>query len=282
MGTLSMNPFARPLGDRAARRVPQVAVRRFRVLQLNMQFGQIWDPQAPDEAPVDLSRCIAAIKECDADVIILQEVESVGPRGQRSEPPRNYLTLCEALRPMHGVFGYPPFSERELPFGIGLAMFSREPWKDSFERILPPADIRFNFEGRETSPTARLLIGATTTVGGIELRVLNTHLQAYFMIGATSEQHPEQRSVVEDVLRSSHLPTIIGGDFNLGPGENLVQQFGRIGFRTSQDSAVTWKRRPYVTDHVFFGPSFRCLDSRVMPTDASDHDRLVVDLEVHR
>ena len=47
----------------------------FRVLQFNMQFGQIWDDTYPDRAPIRLEQTVAEIRRHDADYILLQEVE---------------------------------------------------------------------------------------------------------------------------------------------------------------------------------------------------------------
>lgn len=252
---------------------------RFTVLQFNMQFGQVWDAGDPDRAPVDLGATIAEIRDADADLVLLQEVEHVLPGGRRPEPPANYPRLQEALPQWHSVFAYPPASERELPFGIGLAIFSKTPLTGFVSRPLPAADIEFEFDGRQTSPTERLVIGATTVIDGRVLRIFNTHLQAYFMIGATSEDFPEQRQVVESMLRESLGPTIIGGDFNLGPGETLVRQYELAGFRTCQQERPTWKRRPYTTDHIFHSRELRCAQVAVRSTNASDHDTVLATLE---
>lgn len=48
---------------------------RFRVLQFNMQFGQMWNDVYPDRAPVRLSETLAEVRRHDADIILLQEVE---------------------------------------------------------------------------------------------------------------------------------------------------------------------------------------------------------------
>jgi endonuclease/exonuclease/phosphatase family metal-dependent hydrolase len=253
---------------------------RFKVLQFNMQFGQTWDAARPDDAPVDLARTVAAIRGAEADIVLLQEVEPVGAKGSRREPAPNHALLARELAPMHSVFAYPPFNERELPFGIGLAIFSRHPLRDFVQRPLPAADLEFKFNGTPTSPTDRLLIGATTEIGGQAVRVFNTHLQAYFMIGATSDDYPEQRRIVESVLREERGPALIGGDFNLGPGETLVPQFERAGYRTAQNASTTWKRRPYITDHLFYNRSLKCVAAAVQPTDASDHDMLVAEFEL--
>ena len=61
----------------------------FRVLQFNMQFGQVWDDKDPDHAPFDLDLTIGEIRRHDADIILLQEVEQARPGGAQAEPPPN-------------------------------------------------------------------------------------------------------------------------------------------------------------------------------------------------
>jgi endonuclease/exonuclease/phosphatase (EEP) superfamily protein YafD len=46
-----------------------------------------------------------------------------------------------------------------------------------------------------------------------------------------------------------------------------------------QDKEITWRRRPYVLDHVFHNAALRCLGHQVVPTPASDHHALVADFE---
>jgi endonuclease/exonuclease/phosphatase family metal-dependent hydrolase len=66
---------------------------RIRVLQFNMQFGQIWDDTYPDRAPVNLDATLAEIRGHDADVVMLQEVEQAKPGGVQVQPPPNYTRL---------------------------------------------------------------------------------------------------------------------------------------------------------------------------------------------
>ena len=47
----------------------------FRVIQFNMQFGQIWDETYPDRAPIRLESTLEEIRSHNPDVILLQEVE---------------------------------------------------------------------------------------------------------------------------------------------------------------------------------------------------------------
>ena len=253
---------------------------RFRVLQFNMQFGQIWDDTWPDRAPIQLESTLAEIQQHDADVIMLQEVEQAVPGGGQRQPPPNYTRLRAALADYDAWFSYPKSDPRELPFGIGLAIFSRTRLRDTMRLDLPSPPIEFDFFGKKTTPTDRLFIGAKTTVLGREVQLYNTHLLAFFMLGSSSEMNPIQRNLIAAQLgRVNGTPTILTGDFNASKHESLVAQFAGCGFNTVQDAAVTWRRRPYVLDHIFFNAPLRCVAHRVAPTPASDHHVLVADFE---
>lgn len=251
----------------------------FRVLQFNMQFGQIWDDTYPDRAPIRLEASVEEIRRHDADLIMLQEVERALPGGVQFQPPPNYTRLREALPGYDSWFSYPRADPRELPFGIGLAIFSRTPLRDTARLDLPSPPIEFDFFGEKKTPTDRVLIGARTTVQGRELQLMNTHLLAFFMLGSSSATNPVQRTLVAEQLAQCTGPTLLTGDFNVSRHESLVAQFAERGFRTVQQSEVTWRRRPYVLDHIFYNAPLRCLRHAVQPTPASDHHTLVADFE---
>lgn len=249
----------------------------FRVLQFNMQFGQGWDDARPDDGPIDLDATLAEIRRHEADLIMLQEVEHARPGGEQLEPPPNYTRLRAGLAGYHGCFAYPRADPRELPFGIGLAIFSRAPLHDFLRLDLPSPAIEFDFYGTRTTPTDRVLIGAKTTVLGREVQLFNTHLLAFFMLGAQSTAHPWQRNIVADQLSASRGPTLLTGDFNVSHHQSLVAQFGARGFSTVQDREVTWRRRPYVLDHIFYNAPLRPIRHEVVPTRSSDHHLLIAD-----
>jgi len=251
----------------------------FKVLQFNMQFGQSWDDAYPDHAPVNLDLTIAEIRSHDADIILLQEVEQAWPGGAQTDPPPNYTWLRGALRGYDGYFSYPKADPRELPFGIGLAIFSRTPLRERLRMDLPSPPVEFEFKGRKTTPTDRLLIGASTMIGRRQLRVFNTHLLAFFMLKAGSEGNAGQRRRVVDQLKDSQGPTLLGGDFNVSKHQSLVRQFGRAGYKTVQSKSITWRRRPYVLDHIFHSRHLRPVRHAVKPTPASDHHVLVAEFE---
>ncbi len=249
----------------------------FRVLQFNMQFGQIWDDAYPDHAPIRLEDTLTEIQSHNADIVMLQEVEHASPGGTQPPLPPNYTWLKDRLKDYHGYFAYPKADPRELPFGIGLAIFSRTPLRDTLRVDLPSPPVEFDFFGEKKTPTDRILIGATTTINGRDLRVLNTHLLAFFMLKTSSENHIDQRKLVEEQLRRCSGPTILTGDFNVSKHQSLIKQFAEAGFDTVQDKEITWRRRPYVLDHIFYNRQLKPVAWKVKPTMASDHHALTAD-----
>ena len=243
----------------------------FSALTFNMQNGQVWDEENPDEAEVSLARAIAFLRGQNADVIFLQEVERGYDGGKQVEPPPHYERLKRDLAGYDSVFGYPRPNRMEIPFGLGLAIFSKTPLRNFFRRDLPPAEIAFEFGGVMRKPSHRLMICVETEIEGHALRLINTHLQAFFMINASSNDHHTQRDRVEVELRKCSGATLLGGDFNCAPGETLIEQFKRAGFYPSQNTEVTWRRMPFVIDHIFHNYALRLEACAVIPTPASDH-----------
>lgn len=243
----------------------------FSALTFNIQNGQGWDDSRPDDLPVNLDETIAFLRGQDADIVFLQEVEKGYEGGKQVDPPPHYEILRRALPGYDSVFSYPIPNPVEIPFGLGLAIFSKTPLRN-FQRInLPPAEVDFEFAGVPRKPSHRLLITADTDLEGHTVRLLNVHLQAFFMIKTTSNQHRAQRDMVEKELRETAGPILLGGDFNCAPGEDVVAQFEKAGFRPSQNEEVTWRRMPMVLDHIFYNAPFRLERCEVIPTLASDH-----------
>ena len=249
----------------------------FRVLQYNMQFGQRWEAERPDHAPIDLEGTIAELRSHAADVILLQEVERAQPGGVQIEPPPHYQRLRAAFPDYHGTFAYPRADPRELPFGIGLAILSRTPLRDVFRLDLPSPAIEFTFEGGMRTPTDRLLVGARTAIAGRDVHLFNTHLLAFFMLNASSEIHGEQRRLVAQRIAGVRGPAVLAGDFNVSRHASLVEQMDQVGFRSVQTTEPTWWRRPLVLDHIFHNQDLRCVRRQVVKSTASDHLPVVAD-----
>ena len=253
---------------------------RFKILQFNMQFGQPWDDTYPDHAPIRIQGTVKEIRSHDADIVMLQEVEQTLSGGVQAQPPPHYTRLRKEFPDYDGSFSYPKSDERELPFGIGLAILSKTPLREHISLNLPSPPVEFDFFGEKRTPTDRLLIGATTTVAGRPVRLFNTHLLAFFMLNSSSEVYRDQRKLVEEQLRASaHMPTMLTGDFNVSKHESLIQQFADAGYLTVQATEPTWRRRPYVLDHIFYNHWLKPVNWKVRPTPASDHHTLMAEFE---
>jgi endonuclease/exonuclease/phosphatase family metal-dependent hydrolase len=253
---------------------------KFSALTFNMQFGQAWDAAEPDKAPIVLEDTIAFLEEADADIMFLQEVERALPGGEQLWPPPNFMRLKEALHGYHSVFAYPKVNADELPFGVALAIFAKTPLVDFRAQDLPPAPIEFEFDGKVVTPSYRQLISAKTTIAGRTIQLFNTHLQAFFMIKGNSDQHRDQRNLIEAAVRRAEGPVLMGGDFNCTPEEGLIPQMEGAGLRTAQNSEPTWRRMPYVMDHLFFNSGLKAEKAEVVTTLCSDHQAVRADFRI--
>lgn len=251
----------------------------FRVMQFNMQYGQTWDDLDPDHAPIRLEATVAEIRKHSPDILLLQEVEHAANKGTRTPFPPHYTRLRAELHEYDSVFALPGPDARELPFGIGLAIFSKTPLTGfaRWELVSPP--IPFFFNDQKTTPTDRLLIGASSSPGGKTLRIYNAHLLAFFMLQSSSEEHRGQRDKVAEVLLHTQGPSVIGGDFNVSRHQSLIGQFERSGFHGVQQDKATWRRRPLVLDHIFHNDGLVCRSHAVIPTRASDHHVVLADFD---
>ncbi len=252
---------------------------RFKILQFNMQFGQIWSEYYPDHAPIRLSAAIGEIQSHNADIVMLQEVEKAQPGGLQADVPPNYTELCQAMTGYDSFFAYPNANAQELPFGIGQAIFSKTPLRDTLRRDVPSPAIEFDFWGETRTPTDRVLVGACTNLGGHEVHLLNAHLLAFFMLNANEENQGQRELVLKQLETSRGAPTLLCGDFNVRKHMNLADQFAAAGYRTVQTEEPTWRRRPFVLDHIFYNDQLRPVRYEVKPTLSSDHHVLVAEFE---
>jgi endonuclease/exonuclease/phosphatase family metal-dependent hydrolase len=253
---------------------------KFRVLTFNIQNGQPWNDVNPDEDIVNLDAIARFLLDQQADILLLQEVERGHDGGYQENPPPNYEKLKSLLPGYDSVFAYPIQNSTEIPFGLGLAIFSQTPLTDFKKIDLAAAPIQFEFGGKTRQASHRLLIEADTIIKTHKISLTNTHLQSFFMIGSSSKDHPEQRNQVLQCLQQRNGPTILGGDMNSAPGEGLVEQFSEAGYQTAQNHDVTWHRREYITDHIFFSHHLRLIHHSVVRTNVSDHFAVVADLEI--
>ena len=101
----------------------------FSALTFNMQNGQVWNEEDPDQAEVSLACSVAFLCEQDADIIFLQEVERGFDGGGQIEPPPHYERLKAALPGYDSCFAYPRPNRMEIPLA------ARPSFEDTAEKF---------------------------------------------------------------------------------------------------------------------------------------------------
>lgn len=256
---------------------------KFSVATFNLQNGIPWTGGQADDPPADLERTITFLRSLDCDVFFLQEVEAGLDGGTQLQPPPNFTKFQKAFSEYHSYFSYPPDNADELPFGIGLCILSRFEIARCKAHHLAAPPLAFEFGGRTRLPSQRLLLEVEVIAGNSNLLLFNTHLQAFFMIGGSSNLHSEQKQGLLDILQTAiktGKPILLGGDFNCAPDETLVADIESLGLKAAQKSSVTWKRMPFVVDHVFFNNRLTLSSAGVVATDCSDHDAVKAEFEI--
>jgi endonuclease/exonuclease/phosphatase family metal-dependent hydrolase len=224
---------------------------------------------------LSMSRIFRLLKQIDADVVALQELDVRQARSdhvdQAEELARRLEMSCHFHPAMATSF------ER-----YGDAILSRLPMSIVKAACLPPLDSRPTREPRGA-------IWVRVDVNGCEVQILNTHL------GLSRKEHSHQVQALlgPDWLGHSDCkdPVVLCGDFNFGPRSmpyRLLQARMRDAQKMSPGHRVrnTWSSRyPLLRiDHVFVSQGIEIVSAKIPSNQlsrvASDHLPLVVDLRL--
>lgn len=248
---------------------PASSYPQLRVLVYNIHAGK-------DAAGVDnLARVADLVKETRADVVLLQEVDSVTRRSGGVDQ----LAALRQATGMHAAFG----STLEYQGGgYGIALLSRFPIRS--HRLVPlPNDPPQPRAGGSREPRGALLAELETP--GAVLHVLNTHIDAS---GDDTWRRQEATRLVAiaDSLRSAGARLIVGGDMNSTP-ESAVQAIVRAaGLRDAWTACGSGQELTYPAgtpvkriDYLYLTAPLQCSEARVIDTQASDHRPVLIVLE---
>jgi len=221
---------------------------------------------------LDLDPVVALVTATGADVVALQEVDSrLGPRSAFVDQP---LWLARHLL-MDVAYGATLDLAPAKPGGprrrYGTALLSRHPLRGPASHPLPTAP------GAEP----RGYVTATIDVRGTAVRLVATHLQH----DSADARHRQARALAS-VVDSAAEPVVLLGDLNAEPGSpELAPLAGHLAdawVAAGEGPGATFpSEAPHLRiDGVLVSPGLTVTAAAVVPTGASDHRPVVVDLLV--
>lgn len=238
------------------------AWRELRVLVLNMHAGT----DAAGER--NLERVAAIVEETAADLVLLQEVDSVTRRSGGTDQPAELARLTGFQARFGNALAY-------QGGGYGIATLSRFPVR-SARLIRLPVDPPQERSGGSREPRGVLHVTVQTPAG--PLHVLNTHLDPS---GDDRWRRQEGDSVLAVARRLAEdgIPVLAGGDFNATPDSEAQRALRDGGLRDLWPACASGDGLTYPAsgptkriDYLYtLGDAVRCSAARVVRSDASDH-----------
>lgn len=219
---------------------------------------------------LDLGRIADLIAATGADVVALQEVDRFRRAESRFEDQPG--VLAQRLG-MHLAYAANLDEEPAHPGApraqYGTALLSRLPFVSSANTLLPC------FDGSEQ----RGLLEAVVEPHGVTLRVLGTHLQW----DSETERTRQAEAVVAAL---DDRPTVLLGDLNTTPGTpayrclagRLEDAWTLVG--DGEGHTFVAEPPPRRIDYVWVGGGVQALSARVLPSVASDHSALLVEVRL--
>lgn len=244
--------------------------REVTVLVYNIHAGK--DAAGRDNLP----RVAELVRHTGADLVLLQEVDR---NTQRSGPTDQPAVLAR-------LTGYSVAFGRTIGFqggDYGIALLSRWPIRrDTLIPLAVTAPPGRTAEGREQ----RGVLVAVVDAPGGPLAVLNTHLDH---TGDDVWRLQEIAGVLREAqtVRAAGVPLLVGGDLNALPDSPVHRELRAAGFRDPWAQCGTGDGMTFPAgaparriDYLYLAGGARCVEARVLPSDASDHRPLLVRLRV--
>jgi endonuclease/exonuclease/phosphatase family metal-dependent hydrolase len=219
---------------------------------------------------LDLGRIADVIDSARADVVALQEVDRFRREqsrfedqpGVRAQRLGMHLAYAANLDEQPAQPGAPRAQ-------YGTALLSRLPFESSTNTLLPC------FDGSEQ----RGLLEAVVASEGVTLRVLGTHLQWH----SETERTRQAEAIVATL---DDRPTVLLGDLNTTPGPAAYRCLeGRLADAwtlAGEGEGHTFDADPPARriDYVWVGGGVAALSAQVLPSVASDHSALLVEVRL--
>lgn len=253
--------------------------RNFRVMSFNMAHGQGMDGR------VDLERTAKVIKQSNADIICLQEVD------QHFSDRSDFMDQAAVLGgwlDMDYSYGAnliePPARPGMPDRKYGNALLSRFPVKftENHPLILPST--------LQEDPEPRGVLETILDLGGTYVSVLNTHLSL-----GERELEANIRQLLQQA-ETSMFSTIIAGDFNMKPthpelckiSSKFHDAFSQIETGSSftfpanysDENSGIYSKASSRIDYIFTDDQSLLQHAEVLNTPAADHLPIIADLQL--
>ena len=230
------------------------AAENIRVLVFNIHAGK-------DAGGIDnLERVAGLIRDTDADLVLLQEVDR---RTRRSDGVDHFAWLRDHAG-LHGAYGKSlDFQDGEY----GIAILSRWP-VETLEvaplRVDPPQERA----GGSIEPRVALVVSTNGTT------VINTHLDA----SPADTYRLQEVATLAQLAERYRGALILGGDLNSTPDSPVHRYLRAQGLRDAWFDCGSGQELTYPAatpvkriDYLLLSSSFQCTSARVLESSASDH-----------
>jgi len=238
------------------------------VLVYNIHAGK--DAQAAD----NLQRVASIVRDSDADIVLLQEVD----RGTTRSGNVDQVERLRSLTGFHAAFG------KTLDYQggqYGIAVLTR--WTISSDTLIHlPVEPPQHRSGVSYEPRGALRVAVESPAGRIH--VLNTHIDAS---REDTYRMQEARTVIAiaDTLRRGTGVVLVGGDLNSEPKSAVIGQFNAAGWRDNWTKCGNGSGFSYPADvpvkridYLLTSGEMRCAKASVIETQASDHRPVLFEL----
>lgn len=234
----------------------QEAKRSLRVLSYNIHHGEGTDGK------VDLPRLAGVIRDADADLVALQEVDDKTKRTLGVDQTAELARLTG----MHGRFG------KAIDYqggGYGQSILSRTPTGMGEIHWLPG----------EPDRERRIAFAVPVTIDGLTFKFATTHLHH-----ANESYRLRQAKMLNELFAKSTTPVILAGDLNAYPESPPLAELKPIWTISKGDALLTFPagKPTRQIDYVLSTPAkaFTITSTRVIDEPvASDHRPILAVLE---
>jgi len=213
-----------------------------KVVSYNIQHGRGQDGM------IDFNRTLTKLKNLDADILCIQEVERYSVRSGLDDQ----VDLIAKELGMNAIF-YPSISIPGLNYGN--AIFSKYPILNS--SYLPFSSQREN----------RSLIMAEVALNKKQsIYVMGTHL------GLDKQEREVHISEIFDYISSLDKPIILAGDLNTTPEQDEYSVWsGKLRKSNQGVKLKTYSHKDWQIDYIFSTPHFQVVETWTLESDTSDH-----------